>query len=498
MSDDVGTSPDGYAGKATSGFFWTTAQKWVGRIAGLVTIVILTRLLSPEDFGLVAIALSVVPFIYLLADLGFSTYLIQAENPKARSFSTAFWYSTVAGLLLAVGFVALGPLLELIIDAPGIAGVMTGFAPAVVFVALGSVPMAILRRRMRFKLLAIQAFAGGIFGQAVAVVLALSGAGVWALVAQTVATQFISVVLVWAYAKWHPSWMFDWQEFRAMVRFGVNVVSVEVVALTRLWAENAIIAATLGLTGLGYLSIAQRLIQVAQDLTASAITPVSTVVFAQIRADRSRLAGGYLRAQAVIYAIIVPVMIFVSVGAPDIIPILFGDGWEPSIAPAQALAIAGVLTVGAALDLGLFYALGRPGLWLVYSIVIDAITVLTTLLLVRQGLFAVTIGFVGVALVATIARCPLVALQVGVRPIRLFVQFGRALALAALTGAAGVLVAVLSDALPEVASLVLVGSAISLTWLALVAFVMPEAAADLKVRLMAVRSRIGHRRRDSV
>lgn len=480
MSVDLDASGDGYSVRATGGVLWMTAQKWFSRILGLLTIVILTRLLDPTAFGLVAVAMSVVPFVYLLADLGFSTYLVQADNPGRTDYATAFWYSAAAGAALAVGLGAIGIPLESLLAAPGVAGIMWGLAPAVLFTALGAVPMALLRRQLRFRALAVQSFGAGVAGQIAAIVLALLGFGVWALVVQTVLTQLVTTIMVWAAARWLPTLDFSWAEFRRMFRYGLNVVAVEVVALTRVWAENAIIVATLGLTGLGYLSIAQKLIQTAQDLTATAVTPVSTVVFAQIRADVSRLEAAYGRAQSLIYAIVIPVMVFIVAGAPEIISLLFGSQWGQSVSPAQALAVAGILTVGASLDNGLFYGLGRPGAWLIYAVVIDALTVATTWVLAPFGLGAVALGFVGVALVATVVRWPLVAHRLRTRWWVLAVPFLQALGMGLVVGAAGSAVAALTRGLPGVVGLVCVGLTIAVVWVGAVRLFLPRTTAELR------------------
>lgn len=455
-----------------------TAQKWFGRIAGLLTVVILTRLLTPSDFGLVAIAMSVIPFLYLLADLGFTAYLVQADDPKIEDYSTAFWYSLVAGVVLAALLGLIGPPLEIFLKVEGVASIMWGLAPAVLFVAVGSVPSAILRRGLRFDLLAKQAMIAGTIGQILAIILALRGFGVWALVAQTLVTQLIGAVLAWVAAKWSPALLFSPREFRRMAGYGSNVVAVELIALSRVWAENAIIATTLGLSALGYLSIAQRLIQVAQDLTATAITPVSTVVFAQIRKDKQRLLSVYETAQSFAYALLTPVMIFIAVCAPILIPLIFGGQWTTSIPPAQALAIAGVLTTIASLDNGLLYGLGRPGVWLLYALVIDVLTVAVTFFVAPWGLGAVAIGFIGVAIVANILRWPVLAYQLNTTWTRLAVQFARAVALAILIGATGVAAYHAASPYGDVFALFAAGSAISLAWLCAVHFLFPLATHE--------------------
>lgn len=456
-----------------------TAQKWFSRIFGMVTIGILARLLDASDFGLVAVALSVVPFMYLLADLGFSAYLIQAKNPTETDYSTAFTYSVVSGAALAVAMGASGPFLESLLDAPGAAAVMWGLAPAVLATACSAVPIARLRREMRFRVLALQSLAAGVVGQVAAIVLAILGFGVWALVVQTLVTQSLILVLAWIAAGWRPTVGFSAVEFRRMFRFGASVVGVEAIAVIRLWAENAIVAAVLGLTGLGFLTIAQRLIQVAQDLTATAITPVSSVVFAYIRDDLGRLAAAYSRAQSMIYAIVIPAMIVITITAPSLIALLFGEKWSQSVVPAQALALAGILTVGASLDHGLLYGMGSPGRWFAYSVVIDGITVITTATLASHGLTAVAIGFLGVALIATVVRWPLVAGRLQMPCIKIAGPFGRAILLAVLLAGVGWVANYAVSGFPDLIKVVIVGVVVALTWVSCIHFFLRSAAAEL-------------------
>ncbi len=489
----------GFGGRTASGVLWMTGQKWVSRAAGMLTIVVLTRLLSPTDFGLVAVAMSVVPFVYLLSDLGFTAYLVQVEDPRPRDFSTAFWYSAGSSLALALILGMAGRPLERLLDAPGLAPVMWGLAPAVLFVGLGAVPAAVLRRQLRFRAVALQTVIAATVGQVVAVAAALAGTGVWALVLQTVVTQAVTTALGWRSAGWKPTLEFSWSEFVRMFRYGASVVNVEVVALLRTWAENAIIVAHLGLTAMGYLSIAQRLVQVAQDLTASAVTPVTTVVFAQIRADRPRLSAAYLRSQAVVYAVVVASMMIIVSAGPSVTQVVFGSGWDESVVQAQALALAGILTAGAALDHGLLYGLGRPGLWLGYAVVVDAATVAVTAVLASRGLGAVALGFVGVALGATLLRWPMVSKQLRL-PVRVVaLQFGRALLVAVLAGGAGIGAYRLTDGLPDLVRILLVLVAVGAVWVGSVRLLLSRALSELVgyARSIANRARRGVNQEES-
>jgi len=233
--------------------------------------------------------------------------------------------------------------------------------------------------------------------------MALTGFGVWALVAQTLSFQIVATALAFGASRWAPSLIFSWTAFREMVRFGVKVIGTDAVSMGRVWLENVIVAAVLGVAGLGYLSIAQRLVQIAHDLTTSALVPVSLVVFSRIRESVDRVRAGYIRAQSASYALVTPAMLLIVVAAPWLVPLLFGDQWGVSILPAQIYAVAGILTMSG-LDQGLFFGLGRPGAWFVYILIVDVVTVLVTIALAPIGLKAIALGFLGVAFLATAAR----------------------------------------------------------------------------------------------
>jgi O-antigen/teichoic acid export membrane protein len=123
-----------------------------------------------------------------------------------------------------------------------------------------------------------------------------------------------------------------------MTRFGGQVLGVEFVAMGRAWAEAAIIASTLGMAALGFMSIAQRLVQIVQDTTGGALVPVTTVAFARIRDSVERLRAAYLRALRLTYAALVLPLMLVAVAAPLMVPMAFGSGWSESHVLAQVLA----------------------------------------------------------------------------------------------------------------------------------------------------------------
>jgi len=466
---DVGRS-------AAAGVVWLTVQKWAIRILSFVTIAVLTRLLKPEDFGTVAAAATVLPFFFLLADLGFAAYIVQVGKTDRRMLSTAFWFSMSAGILLCGSLFLTAPLLGAIFAAAGVVPVLQVLSLWVVVTAIGSVPTALLRRDMRFKTIAAQGAAAAIVAQVIAIIMAVSGMGVWALVAQSLVAAVVATALAWWTVTWHPTWEFNRLDFVRMARFGGKVLGVEFIAMLRAWGEAAVISATLGIAALGYMSIAQRLVQIVQDLTGSAIVPVTNVAFAKIRDSAPRLRDAYGRALKVTYAALSLPLTIVAVAAPLMIPIVFGNGWEQSYQVAQVLALAGTLSVGAWLDHGLFYGLGRPGTWFVYAVIIDALTFATTLFTVRWGLVAVATGFLCVATLATIVRWFLVARALQTSPRVVAGPFVYLITVVGAMAAAGWVGTLWTAELP--------------TWLALILIVFVMFAVHLGITLLMARPAI--------
>jgi O-antigen/teichoic acid export membrane protein len=464
--DDVGLdvesgpadAPQSAVGEqAASGVVWLTIQKWAIRLLGFVSIAILTRFLSPEDFGAVAAASTVLPLFYLLADFGFAAYIVQADRADQRLLSTGFWFSTVAGVTLTAALALVAPLFGFVYRDTQTIPILQVLALNMLISALASVPTALLRRSMRFRTIAAQGAIAAVVGQVVAIIMALAGLGAWALVGQALAAGAVGCVLAWVAAKWRPNFIFSRTDFLIMGRFGGQVLGVEFVAVLRAWAEAAIISTTLGIAALGYISIAQRLVAIIQELTGGALIPVSSVAFAKIRDSLVRTSNAYLRSLRVTYAVLSLPLIMVAVAAPLIVPIVFGNGWAVSSQLAQVLALAGTLTVGAALDHGLFYGMGKPGVWFVYAVVVDGTTVGATALSVHWGLLPVAWAFLAVAVFATVARWFLVAHLLRTRVRTVIGPFTFLSVAMVVTGAAGWGAVSLTAELPPVIAVILVG-----------------------------------------
>jgi O-antigen/teichoic acid export membrane protein len=485
---------------ASRGVLWMTLQKWFTRIGGFVTVAILTRLLQPSEFGIVAATMTVLPLVVLLSDLGFSTYVVQAVKADQTVLSTSFWYCALAGVVLGGGLALSAPVFARLFAVPQMAVVLPVLAPAVLMVVLRSVPVALLRRRMQFRALAAQSAVAAALAQVIAIVLAVNGAGVWALVAQQLVAEVVTTAAAWWSVRWLPSLHFSRREFSSMARFGSQVVFVDLAATFRGWAEVAIVSHSLGTTALGYLSIARKLVDVTSDLSGAAIPAVSQVVFARMRDSLPRLQAAYQRALSTTYGVVSLPLLVIAVGAPIAVPLIFGGGWDRSVPVASALAVAGVMTLGAVLDQGLFYGLGRPGAWLAYAVGIDALTVLGTAVGVRWGLVGVALAFIVVAAAATATRWVLVARQLRTSTGQVAAPLSRTLPVIAASALTGGAVLALIRSGPAWLLMITLGFFMALAHVATLGLTQRAVFRDLVdgLNLRRLRDRIQHRGHDSL
>ena len=465
--------------QAARGVLWMTAQKWVARAGGLATITILTRLLQPEDFGLVAIAWTIVTLTYVLSDMGLATYIIQSEKIDRGTLSTAFWVSLIVGLALGGVIFLLAPLLANALNTLAAAPILQAMAGLILVISASSVPLALMRRRMAFRRLAAQEVTGALIAQVVAIVAAFEGLGVWALVLQLMVGQLITSSLMWVSARWRPTMDFSRNDFSTMIRFGVQVVGNGLVSVFRSWAETGIIVGGLGIRELGYFNIAQRLVQTATDLSGSALFPVSTVAFARSNSSMGRLRVTYAKAIAVSQAVVTPLMVYIAVSASTLVPFLFGAEWTLSAQVAQPLAIAAALAFGVNVDHGLHNGVGKPGRWLGFSTAIFAVSAAFMLIAVPHGMLAVALAFVATALVETVGRWVVVSRLLGQGVIRTALPFLSVLPAASASAAAGVGAMVALGSAPDLVTLAVTGIVVVGVHMAITRLVTPAVWSDL-------------------
>jgi O-antigen/teichoic acid export membrane protein len=374
---------------ALRGVAWTMAQRWAVRATTLIVFVILGRLLDPQDFGLVALAGVFVGLLTVFGDFGFATYLVQARAVDQRGISTVFWSGLMLSSVIAIGLAGASPLIAGLFNAPELAPVLAVLSIGIVIHAFSATPSALLKRELAFRTLATRSILATILSSVVSVVLALAGAGVWALVAQALVLNTVSAVVLWLVGRWRPSWCFDRAFARQAMSYGSSVLGIQLVGQLRRRGIDLVIGAVAGTAVLGYWTVATRILAVIFDTVVQAISAVSTPVLARLQEDLPRLRRAYVLAVSTSLALITPVLVALLVTAHDMIVLVFGNQWEPSVPAAQIMSIATLFTTMVYFDRGLMLAVGRERWELFISLGAAVGRLVFVLLVASEGLTAI-------------------------------------------------------------------------------------------------------------
>ena len=421
-STEYGSAPGRLRDHAGRGAMWTIGVQWSIRLSGLVTFVVLARLLAPADFGAIALASTLAVILSSLSDFGFAAYLVQASKPDQRDLSTAFWFSAAAGTVLAAGLAAAAWPLSEVLRAPQAAPVIAAIGLSVFLDAFKSVPTVLLKRRFHFRALAMRRLVGVVAGQVVAIVMAVTGAGVWALVGQVWTVSAVTLVLTWAAARWRPSLRFSARVARRIAGYGVHVVGSDLVWNGMTWVTDGLVSRYLGLQQLGYLTMANRVVQMTVDTAAAAGQQVAVALFASVKAQHGRLTNAYLSGVSIAVSVLVPGLLWLAVNAPELVPGVLGSKWTAAVPVFQLVAIGAVGKAVGVVDLPLLLGTGRPRLLFAVRSVIAGLVVAVTVVTAQVSIEAVAAGMAAVYLLAAPVQLVIVT---GVLGIARAVAFGR-------------------------------------------------------------------------
>jgi teichuronic acid exporter len=391
----MGSSGDDLSRAAITGAAWSAVDRFAARGLSFVTFAILGRLLAPEDFGLLAIAAAVISLLSLLVGSGLSEALIRSPTLEKAQLDTAFWISTITGLVLsAVGFALAGP----IATAYGnddLIWVLRALCGTLAVSSLGQVQYGILRREFKFRTLALRSLMATVLGSAVGIAWAILSPSVWALVGQFVASVVAGTVVMWLSCGYRPGARFERAAALSFARFGGNVLGIRSLSFASEQGDTFVVGLVLGATQLGYYAVGFRVYQIVMELVAGTLSAVGLPVFARIQDDRPRIHRAVFKLTRLSTMLAVLFFGMIGVLSGDLIPFLFGPQWGPSVPVMQALAFVGLINACTFFDRSVLLAANRARLELL-------VTLGATIGNVLAFFVGVQFGIVGVAIALTV------------------------------------------------------------------------------------------------
>jgi O-antigen/teichoic acid export membrane protein len=462
----------GVSRAALRGAAWMGLASWTNQAVALATFVVLGRLLAPDDFGLVAAASVVLWLLRVLVDQGFSQVLVQRQDLTELHVDTAFWTALGTGAGLALLTAATAPLVADLYSLPELTGVLRALSVVFVFAALDSTQSALLSRRMSFRTQAVRRLGASLASGAVAISLAFSGAGVWALVAQTLVYEGLIAALLWSLVSWRPRWRFSVPCFKQLFGFGFRLTLVRVLTNVGAYGDNLLIGVFVGALALGYYVVGFRVVVVINALISLALMQVVLSAFSRLQHDRGLLNAAFYRSTRLAAGISLPVYVGLAVVAHPLTVLVFGEKWAPSAPVMQALTLAGFIQGQLIFSTQYVIALGRAANELRWTAGLIGAELVAFAIAVQFGIVEVALSLGLVLLVAWPIRLRRLGVWGGVRLRSYFRPFPSLLLAAAVMAAAVLAVGEALSGLGEAIGLavqVAVGAAVYLLALGLFA-----------------------------
>jgi PST family polysaccharide transporter len=383
---------------AVTGFLWTFFQKVGGQVISFVVFIILARLLSPDDFGLVAMATVAIAFLRLFAGAGLTAGLVQRTEIDAEDLDTIFWTVTCLSVLLSIGTWQFAPEIARFFKEPDLQPVLRWLVVCLPLSTLSWVQISLLRRELNFKSLALRLLIAQPISGAIGISFALLGFGVWSLVARTIALAAIQTLVMWYTVRWRPRFTFSAPRFRSLFSFGINVSGANFVAFLSGRLDVLLIGYMLGAGPLGIYTVAKRLILLLVDVIGGTFEHVAWPIFSRMQQDRTKVVVAFHRATHYVSLMAFPVFAGIFILAESIVPVVFGDQWRPSAQLMQILALVGLVQAVLRFHETLMVGMGKPQLKLRLQVMLAIANLIAFFVAIKFGLFAVTVGYAIVAI----------------------------------------------------------------------------------------------------
>jgi len=354
--------------KAIHGIMWTGLAKACMQGVIFLIMLVLARLLSPQDFGIVGMAAIVTVAISLVNDRGLGTAIIQKSDVSEDHLNSVFYGGLLFGILLFALSVAASYPMAIFFKNPAVQPVIAVLGFGFVIGSLGIIQKSILNKELAFKKLAIAEVTASLASGVVSIVLALMRFGVWSLVLGALVRDGVNVGLVWIYCRWRPRWFFSWPQFKELFSFSAKVLGNDVVSYAVMNMDILIIGRLLGSEALGYYTLALNLVKMPVTRLSSVVSKVAFPAFSAIQDDRKKLQKGFLKSSALLSIIIFPLLLGLALYAREFITLFIGAKWLPMAMPLILLVPLGLAKSVSVIRWPALMALGRPDIELKWNL----------------------------------------------------------------------------------------------------------------------------------
>lgn len=365
--------------KTRKGLFWSAFDSFGSLGIQFLFGIILARILSPEDYGIIAMPLIFLAVAHTFINSGFSAALVRKPDLKEEDLSTAFYFNIIVGVVCYIILFISSPWIAEFYNTPILTDLLKVTALATLFNPLCAVQQALLTRKINFKKQSVITISGAIISGIVGIVMAYSGYGVWSLVFQQVAGSLLSTILLWVTSDWRPRTKWNKESFNYLWGFGSKVLAAGLLDTLYKNMGPLLIGKFYTKIELGNYTRANQFADLPSRNVTTVLQRVTFPVLSTIQEDDERLVNNYRRIIRLSTFIVFPLMLLLSALADPLVRLLLTDKWEGCIVLLQIICFSRSFHPVHAINVNLLQVKGRSDFALKATI-IKKITTFTTLL----------------------------------------------------------------------------------------------------------------------
>lgn len=394
--------PESLKKKTVKGVVWTSLNQVLNLGFGFVIGVILARILSPSDYGLLAMIAVFNAIAAAFIDCGFGSALIRKPNLSENDNTTAFYFNLIAGVILYGVLWLIAPWVAVFYDKPILTQLLRVEALLLILSSFKFVQNTQLSRALNFKAIAIINVTSQVISGVVAIVAAYHGFGVWSLVLQHLGASVVSLVLLWIISPWRPRGKWDNDSFRYLWGFGSKLLASSLLNTVYANIYPIVIGKFYSAADLGQYTRAKGYANLPSKTLTGVLQQVTFPVLSKIQEDTERLGNSYRRMLRFTVFIVFPIMIGMAVLAHPLVIALVTDKWAQCIPYLQVICLASMWYPVHAINLNLLQVKGRSDLFLRLEIIKKAIITVAIFICVPFGILGICIGSVCTSIICLV------------------------------------------------------------------------------------------------
>ena len=377
------------------GLKWSTISQLVRQVLQYTTTIILVNLISPNDFGLMAMAVIVIGFLEIFKDLGLSSAVIQKENPSEDLKSSIFWINVSFGIIISLFIYLAAPLVAFLYNSNTVKPILEVLAITFSISGLSIIQKAIFEKELAFELLSkIELFASTA-AFITAIMLAIYGYGVWSLVFQAIVNVFVSTSLLLFFSKWKPKFLFKYSEVKLVAHYSLNLLGFNAVNYFARNSDYFLIGKYLGENELGHYYLAYRLMLYPIQNITMVISRVLFPSFSLIKNDDNKFRYMYTQVTNGIALITFPMMTGLALVSYNFSEVFIKSGWDSNLVAQLIIILAPIGALQSVISTvgNIYQAKGKTNWMFRWSLFYTSITIIGFVIGLKWGVIGVAVCY---------------------------------------------------------------------------------------------------------